>query len=296
MSRGKTVTLYLIDGLPNGKIRAKLSGWDGIAYKIPRRMLSDCEELDNFNNSGIYFLFGNGAVYIGQAEIRKTGKGIHQRIIDHENDKYKELWDEVVIFTTKDNSLGRTDLSYLENRFYNKAIESERYSVLNSNEPSIGNVTEEKEDELEDFIDFSEIIIGALGYRVFEKKLVANSIFNKNDAENRMIDIPPLPTNFDKIGTYVRTAMKNLSESGYIFSNEDIDNMCTSDWSKKHFSTKHPFMKRYIDETTNNKDSNNKYGRFWSEIFTFGEAKVLISKEWFHNQLMLFENWYNSLH
>ena len=64
MSRGKTVTLYLIDGLPNGKIRAKLSGWDGIAYKIPRRMLSDCEELDNFNNSGIYFLFGNGAVYI----------------------------------------------------------------------------------------------------------------------------------------------------------------------------------------------------------------------------------------
>lgn len=270
MSRGKTVTLYLIDGLPNGKIRAKLSGWDGIAYKIPRRMLSDCEELDNFNNSGIYFLFGNGAVYIGQAEIRKTGKGIHQRIIDHENDKYKELWDEVVIFTTKDNSLGRTDLSYLENRFYNKAIESERYSVLNSNEPSIGNVTEEKEDELEDFIDFSEIIIGALGYRVFEKKLVANSIFNKNDAENRMIDIPPLPTNFDKIGT--------------------------SDWSKKHFSTKHPFMKRYIDETTNNKDSNNKYVRFWSEIFTFGEAKVLISKEWFHNQLMLFENWYNSLH
>ena len=35
---------------------------------------------------------------------------------------FKKEWDEVVIFTRKDNSLGRTDISYLENRFYNKEL------------------------------------------------------------------------------------------------------------------------------------------------------------------------------
>ena len=108
MARGKVISVYLIDGVANGKIKATISNWNGIAYKIPRRLLDECKELEAFKQSGVYFLFGNNMVYVGQAEVRKNGKGIHQRIIDHENDKYKDCWDEVVIFTRKDNSLGRT--------------------------------------------------------------------------------------------------------------------------------------------------------------------------------------------
>lgn len=72
-------------------------------------------------------MFGYKSVYVGQAEVRKSGKGIYQRIVEHVSDKYRDVWDEVVIFTTKDNSLGRTDISYLENRFYNKAKAAQRF-------------------------------------------------------------------------------------------------------------------------------------------------------------------------
>lgn len=88
-TRGKVISVYLIDGEANGKIKASISNWNGIAYKIPRRLLAECKGLDAFKQSGVYFLFGNNTVYVGQAEVRKNGKGIHQRILDHENDKYK---------------------------------------------------------------------------------------------------------------------------------------------------------------------------------------------------------------
>ena len=47
------------------------------------------------------------------------------------------------------------------------AVEANRYVVKNGNDPNIGNLTEEKRSELEDFIECVETVIGALGYKVF---------------------------------------------------------------------------------------------------------------------------------
>lgn len=49
------------------------------------------------------------------------------------------------------------------------ATEAKRYTVKNGNDPTPGNITEEKECELEEFIDYSKIVMGTLGYKVFEK-------------------------------------------------------------------------------------------------------------------------------
>ncbi len=43
------------------------------------------------------------------------------------------------------------------------------YGSRNSNDPSPGNVTEEKESELDEFIDYAMIIVGSLGHKMFEK-------------------------------------------------------------------------------------------------------------------------------
>jgi len=85
-----------------------------------------------------------------------------------------DYWTEAVVYTTSNNSFGPTEISYLENRFCNLAIESGRYIVRNGNDPSPGNVTEEKESELEEFIDYAKIVMGTLGYKVFEKLVKAN--------------------------------------------------------------------------------------------------------------------------
>lgn len=297
MARGKNISVFLIDGVANGKIKAQISNWNGIAYKIPRELLAECKDFEAFKQSGVYFLFGNRSVYVGQAEVRKNGKGIHQRILDHESDKYAETWDEVVVFTTKDNSFGRTDISYLENRFYNKALSAKRYVVQNGNEPTIGTVTEEKQDELEEFMDQAELILGALGYKVFDpiEEFIPLPVPVPVTEEKKQPVIPELPDKSLKIGEYVRTAMRNLSSSGYAFEQSAINEMLTSEWSQEHFHTVKPFMKLYVKGKTDNKDAAGKYVRFWNEEFCFGESHVYISKEWYESQRKYFDEWYLSL-
>ena len=74
-------------------------------------------------------------------------------------------------------SLGPTEISYLENRFCNMALKAKRYDVKNGNDPTPGNITEEKESEMEEFIDYAKVIMGTLGHKLFEpvNKPITNS-------------------------------------------------------------------------------------------------------------------------
>ena len=51
--------------------------------------------------------------------------------------------------------------------FTQLAKEAGRYIVKNGNDPNPGNVTEEKESELDEIVENTLMIIGTLGYRVF---------------------------------------------------------------------------------------------------------------------------------
>lgn len=174
MVRGKSINLYLMDGIASGRIKATMANWTGLVYKVPRTELDQCKDIEELKQSGVYFLFGtsdetgNGVVYIGQAGVRKIGEGILYRIQEHKNSIYKDYWTEVVVITTSNNSFGSTEISYLENRFCNIARTANRYEVKNANDPSPGHVTEEKQSELEDFIDYSKVVMGALGHKIFE--------------------------------------------------------------------------------------------------------------------------------
>jgi hypothetical protein len=48
------------------------------------------------------------------------------------------------------------------------AVTAKQYQVKNGNDPTPGNITEEKESELEEFIDYAKIVMGTLGHKVFE--------------------------------------------------------------------------------------------------------------------------------
>lgn len=174
-TRGKSINLFLMDGTPTGRIKCSLANWTGVAYKIPRTELEKCKGRDDLSQSGVYFLFGtseeNGenVVYIGQAGVRKNGEGILYRLQEHKRNPDKDYWTEAVVFTTSNNSFGPTEISYLENRFCSLASEAKRYVVKNGNDPTSGNITEEKESELEEFIDYAKIVMGTLGHKVFEK-------------------------------------------------------------------------------------------------------------------------------
>ena len=178
MPRSKTIKLFLIDGEPSGRIKCSLANWTGIAYKIPRTSLKKCQDIDILKQSGVYFLFGtdtsgNDVVYIGQAGIRKNGKGLLLRV--QEAHPAIDYWTEAIMFTTSNNTFGPTEISYLENRFCNLAIQANRYGVKNSNDPNPGNITEETESELEEFVEYAKIVMGALGHKVFEPFISSNT-------------------------------------------------------------------------------------------------------------------------
>lgn len=196
MALGKSINLFLMDGEASGRIKCTLANWTGVAYKIPRTELDKCKEREDLKQSGVYFLFGiseetdENVVYIGQASARKNGEGILNRLLEHKRNPEKDYWTEAVVFTTSNNSFGPTEISYLENRFCNMANEAKRYVVKNGNDPSPGNLTEEKESEMEEFIEYSKIIMGALGFKVFVpivsklKKDYSNELLNSSEIDD----------------------------------------------------------------------------------------------------------------
>lgn len=173
-TRGKNIQLFLMDGEASGRIKCTLANWTGVAFKIPRTELDKCKDRDDLKQSGVYFLFGTsdetgkGVVYIGQAGARKNGEGILNRLMEHKRNPEKDYWTEAIVFTTSNNSFGATEISYLENRFCNIALDAKRYEVKNGNDPTPGHITEEKESEMEEFIDYAKVIMGTLGHKLFE--------------------------------------------------------------------------------------------------------------------------------
>ncbi|MDR1961783.1 MAG: GIY-YIG nuclease family protein [Gracilibacteraceae bacterium] len=232
--RGKSINLFLMDGDPNGRIKSTLANWTGVAYKIPRTELEKCKGRDDISQSGVYFLFGTSddtgesVVYIGQAGVRKNGEGILYRLQEHKRNPEKDYWTEAVVFTTSNNSFGPTEISYLENRFTNMASAAKRYIVKNGNDPSPGNITEEKESELEEFIDYSKIVMGTLGHKVFEPlvKVVSRSDGNLlNETEEILLH---LKRKSKKSGTTIEANCKRTNE-GFVVLQGSMIEMVDSD-------------------------------------------------------------------
>ena len=172
-NRSKNINMFLMDGEVTGIIKCTLSNWTGVIYKIPRIQLADLKSRDEMKQSGIYFLFGRDEekqkdiTYIGQATTRKNGEGVLLRVQEHTRDSHADYFNDVIILTTQNNSFGPTEISYLENKFTQLAKDAGRFLVKNGNEPNSGNVTEEKQSELDEVVENTLMIIGTLGYRVF---------------------------------------------------------------------------------------------------------------------------------
>lgn len=132
---GKNINLFLVDGEARGRIKCTLANWTGVVYKIPRTEIDKCKDREDLKQSGVYFLFGiseetdKNVVYIGQAGARKNDEGILGRLQEHKRNSNKDYWTDAVVFTTSNNSFGPTEISFLENKFYELAKECNRYEV-----------------------------------------------------------------------------------------------------------------------------------------------------------------------
>ena len=58
MGSGQVISLFLIDGTPDGLLAGEIFNWTGKALKIPRRLLKEAKKREELRRTGIYFLFG----------------------------------------------------------------------------------------------------------------------------------------------------------------------------------------------------------------------------------------------
>jgi hypothetical protein len=232
---GKNMNYFLMDGTPNGRIKCTLANWTGVAYKIPRIKLVDCKNIDYLKQSGVYFLFskGNGdkpLVYVGQSGTRKNGEGILNRLKEHHASPKQGLedWYEAIAFTTSNNIFGATEISWLENRFFSLAVNANRYEAKNGNEPNAGNVTEEKESELEEYVEYAKIVMGVLGHLVFEPLVQNRTSHDTECADNDENLLFYMEQKMQNTGMTVKAKCRRSSE-GYIVLRGSVINSKIND-------------------------------------------------------------------
>ena len=163
---GKKITLFLIDGIPNGRVTGELSNWTGKAYKIPRIYLTDSANRDELKKPGVYLLFGkdeenNDLVYIGEAEV------LYDRLKQHLSQK--DFWNEAIAFISKDENLNKAHIKYLESRLYDIAKKAKRYKIKNEKNPTMPSISEPDRAEMEEFIENIKLLTNTLGHKVFEE-------------------------------------------------------------------------------------------------------------------------------
>lgn len=164
MAEAKTIKLLLSNGSLSGLLVAELLKWDGILFSSPRESYHLLSNEPESKFWGVYLLVSEDKVYIGQANdlLRRIG----------EHDKSKDWWEKVVLFTTKDNSLNRSDIDYLENKLIDIAKITGTLEMNNVQSGNSPKVSRYRETELKDFLDGALLLLELIGIKVFTKHII----------------------------------------------------------------------------------------------------------------------------
>lgn len=305
-AQAKIINMLLYDGSLEGVIRIEDSNWNaGELFSAPRESVSDLLKTGACNKYGVYLLLSADMVYVGQSS------DLAKRLTQHMSGK--DWWESAVIITTKDDSLNRSDIDFLENVLIEKAFALKKLDSDNKKSGNPPKVDVFRKVFLGQYLDEALFLMQLIGIKVFAdpkatKKKRAKQAVKKPSIEisippvhtdeatetANQVFVPELPSAELRVGAFVYTAMRNLEKANYVFSAEEIDAMCSTEWAEKHFHTIRPFMKEYTAGTTDNKGTDG-YVRFKSDPYTFGDATVLITKEWHERQRGYFIDWYLSL-
>ena len=167
-----------------------MSNWDGVCFKIPKPRFSDSASLPEIKNTGIYFLIGNDLdgtdIYVGE------GENLYKRIEQHMGE---DTWQEAYIVTRKGNGLNKAHAKYLEHYFYQKAIETKYYKVLNKSIPTKSSLSVFDAEDMKEFIYYTTMLVDFLGCGAFiataEKQSISGDLYIESvgiKAHGKMLD------------------------------------------------------------------------------------------------------------
>jgi hypothetical protein len=128
MAAPLSIKLYLPDGDPHGLRVLDVGNWNGRALAAPRSVLPDLLAREELRGPGLYCLTGrvDGSkpeAYIGEAET------LGQRLRGHGS---REFWSQAHVFCSKDDSLNKAHVRFLEGRLIEAAARAGRWHLHNA--------------------------------------------------------------------------------------------------------------------------------------------------------------------
>lgn len=166
MAFGRKLTIYLSDGEPSGIRHVEIANWSGQAIASPRSRLNELKDWTEAQRPGVYFLLEKQTAEMGDRAYIGESENVVKRI--SQQDKNQDFWNEVIIFTSKDENLTKGHIKYLESRLTSISIAADRYKIENGNTPTESILPRADKDAMEEFIHNLRIVLGTLGHRVLD--------------------------------------------------------------------------------------------------------------------------------
>jgi len=156
---------------------AELSNWTGKAYIGERKHIKLIQTIDELSVPGVYFLLKESNseiiknIYIGEADE------VNKRLNNHFTQK--DWWDDFIIFISKDTTLTKAHVRWLENKLYDIAkLNPSTITIENSSVPTGSKLPASDIDDMNEFLDNMIFILDNLGIIDFTKTSVKDEIIN----------------------------------------------------------------------------------------------------------------------
>jgi predicted GIY-YIG superfamily endonuclease len=132
--KGRTIKVFLADGVPDGLRTAEIMNWTGKMLVFPQSQLADFLGRAEAKRTGIYILAGDDPndpskerVYIGESD------DVYERLKQHAKDVNKDFWSRTVVVVSKDENLSKAHVRYLESRLIALTAQAKRAVMANGN-------------------------------------------------------------------------------------------------------------------------------------------------------------------
>ena len=161
---GFSVRIFIPSGEPEGLRVIEKSNWTGQGHVFPHSLYKDVRTLDELERTGVYILWTPGqfpTAYVGEGDV------LRQRLDDHYRDK--DFWNHGIVFTSKDESLNKAHVRYLEAGLYALAKKTKRCKLENKQVPATPSLSDADRADAELFLADMLLCLPVVGVNFFEE-------------------------------------------------------------------------------------------------------------------------------
>jgi hypothetical protein len=165
------MTVFVVDGDPDGLRLVDRSNWNGKAVIFPRVSYPNVRNRQEFQQPGVYLLLGPRPDGDGEALYIGEGDPVRPRLDDHY--AKKDFWNRAVFFVAGPGELNKAHVQFLEAQLVARAKAAKRVQLENGNSPLDPSLSEADRAITEVFLNKILGMLPVLAIQAFEQSATA---------------------------------------------------------------------------------------------------------------------------